>query len=306
MKINIFRIVFVLFCATLEATAQQQSQYTQYMYNTMSINPAYTGTRSLFSAFAMYRTQWVGIDGAPQTINFSLESPVGSIGQGLGIAITSDRIGPSSASSLTVNYSYPIQLNENLKMGLGISAGVNFLEVNYNKLKISEVNDQHMNGILSKASPDLGLGIYLHSSNWYAGLSAPQILKTDFYDDVNNSTVSRKAHFYLMGGYVFDLNENLKFKPASIIKAVSGAPLAIDFSANFLFHENFTLGAAYRWDAAVSALAGFQITPGINIGYAYDFDTTNMGNYNSGSHEIFMRFDFFSSSKYRLVHPRFF
>jgi type IX secretion system PorP/SprF family membrane protein len=163
-----------------------------------------------------------------------------------------------------------------------------------------------MNGILSKTSPNVGAGVYFHSDKWYAGVSVPQILETKFYDDVKMSTASKRMHLYVMAGYVFDLNENLKFKPAFMVKEVSGAPLAVDLSANFLLNDKLTLGAAYRWDAAVSAIAGFQVTPGMNIGYAYDYDTQKLGRYNSGSHEIFIRFDLFSGTKYRLVTPRFF
>ncbi|MGN7811733.1 PorP/SprF family type IX secretion system membrane protein [Flavobacterium sp. 22076] len=303
---NSFTTIFLMFFITFTASAQQQSQYTQYMYNTMTINPAYTGTRSVLSVLSLYRTQWIGMQGAPQTVNFSIDSPMGTMGQGLGFTLTNDRIGPSVSTALTLNYSYPIQLTEDLKMALGAAAALNFIEVNYNKLQVFETSDPYLNGVLSNVSPNIGAGIYFHSPKWYAGLSVPQILETKFYDDVKVSMVSQKMHFYLMGGYVFDIHKNLKFKPAAMIKAVSGTPLAIDLSANFLFSEKLTLGASYRWDAAISAAAGFQITQGLNVGYAYDFDTTKIGSYNSGSHEVFMRFDLLSKSKFRQINPRFF
>jgi len=303
---NFLKIIAFLFAGTMAVSAQQESQYTQYMYNTMTINPAYTGTREIPSIFGLYRTQWVGLDGAPQTANFSIESPISNNGQGIGLAITNDRIGIANTTNLALNYSYPIQLSADVKMSLGLSGSLNFMQVDYNKLYLHDVVDSYMNGILSKTSPNVGAGVYFHSDKWYAGVSVPQILETKFYDDVKMSTASKRMHLYVMAGYVFDLNENLKFKPAFMVKEVSGAPLAVDLSANFLLNDKLTLGAAYRWDAAVSAIAGFQVTPGMNIGYAYDYDTQKLGRYNSGSHEIFIRFDLFSGTKYRLVTPRFF
>lgn len=299
-------LLILLFVGMLEASAQQQSQYTQYMYNTMTINPGYTGTRAIPSIFGLYRTQWVGLDGAPKTANFSIESPITENGQGLGLSVISDQIGFTKETTVTASYAYPIQLSADLHLSLGVSASGNFAQIDYTKATIKDVNDPYLTGVLTKNSPNFGAGAYFHSSKWYAGLSVPMILETKFYDDVKVSVASQKMHFYAMGGYVFDLNDNLKFKPAAMVKMVSGAPLAVDLSANFLFNEKLTLGAAYRWDAAVSAMAGFQVTPGMNIGYAYDYDTQKIGNYNSGSHEIFLRFDLFSSTKYRLVTPRFF
>lgn len=303
---NFLKIITLVFLGTLGASAQQESQYTQYMYNTMTINPGYTGTRAIPSIFGLYRTQWVGLDGAPKTANFSLEMPINAQGQGIGLSVINDQIGPTGTTNVAGNYSYPIHLSADVIMSLGISASLNFMEVDYSKLNAYDKNDPYMTGVISKTSPNIGAGVYFHSSKWYAGLSVPQILETKFYEDVQISQASQKMHFYAMGGYVFDLNDNLKFKPAAMIKAVNGAPLAVDLSANFLFNEKLTLGAAYRWDAAVSAMAGFQITSGMNIGYAYDYDTQKIGNYNSGSHEIFLRFDLFSSTTYRLVTPRFF
>ncbi|UPZ15147.1 type IX secretion system membrane protein PorP/SprF [Flavobacterium humidisoli] len=303
---KIFYVITIFVLGVFGVSAQQESQYTQYMYNTMTINPGYTGTRGLPSIFGLYRTQWVGLDGAPKTANFSIEAPITESGQGLGLSVVSDKIGPSQETTLTASYAYPIQLSADVHLSLGISASGNFMQIDYNKLNVERPEDHFLSGNLTKNSPNFGAGIYFHSSKWYAGLSVPMILETKFYDDVKTSIASKRMHFYAMGGYVFDLNDNLKFKPAAMVKMVSGAPIAVDLSANFLINEKLTLGAAYRWDAAVSAMAGFQVSSGLNIGYAYDYDTQKIGNYNSGSHEIFLRFDLFSGTKYRLVTPRFF
>lgn len=299
-------IKLVLLVSFFQGFGQQESQYTQYMYNTMTINPAYTGTRGVTSIFGLYRAQWVGLDGAPRTGSFAIESPISSNGQGLGLSVLNDKIGPSNETILTASYSYPIQLTADLKMSLGISAALDFMKVDYSELNVIDPDDPYLTGVLNETSPNIGAGVYFHTSKWYFGVSVPQFLQTKFYDDVQTTIATQKMHFYLMGGYVFDLNPKIKFKPAAMLKAVSGAPLAVDVSANFLFNEVLTLGVAYRWNAAVTGMAGFQVTPGLQIGYAYDYDTENLGNYNSGSHEVFLRFDLFRQSKYRLVTPRFF
>lgn len=301
---NIFYTVIILLIGVWDASAQQESQYTQYMYNTMTFNPGYTGSREVLSAMALYRTQWIGLDGAPKTMNFSVQSPLG-IHSGLGLNVVSDKIGPVTSTGATVNYSYTILGSTDIKYSFGISGGFNNFDVDYTKLN-TQNPDPYLSGKISQFSPNVGAGFYVHSYNWYVGLSVPQLLKTSFYDDVKATTYTEKSHIYLMGGYVFDLNPYLKFKPAALIKAVPGTPVAVDVSANFLFSDKFTIGAAYRWDAAVSALAGFQVTNSIQVGYAYDHDTNNIGNYNSGSHEVFLRFDLLSRSKTRLVTPRFF
>lgn len=294
--------IFIL--GVVEVSAQQESQYAQYMYNTMTFNPGYTGSREVLSVMGLYRTQWVGLEGAPKTMNFSIQSPVG-VNSGLGLNVVSDQIGPVKNTGLMASYSYTIQGSTDVKYSFGITAGADNFEVDYSKLNV-ENPDPYMTGKESQFSPNVGAGFYVHSHNWYVGLSAPKLLNSKKYDDATQTTYSTKSHVYLIGGYVFDLNPYLKFKPAILLKAVQGAPLAVDLSANFLINDKFTFGAAYRWDAAVSVMAGFQVTDGLQIGYAYDYDTTHIGNYNSGSHEIFLRFDLLNKSKVRLITPRFF
>lgn len=301
---KIFYIITILLLGIVDASAQQESQYTQYMYNTMTFNPGYTGSREVLSVMGLYRTQWVGLEGAPKTMNFSIQSPIGQH-SGLGLNVVNDKIGPVNNTGAMLSYSYTIQGSTDVKYSFGISGGFDNFNVDYTMLN-PENPDSYMTGQVSQFSPNVGAGFYVHSHNWYVGLSSPKLLKTSYYDDVKATTYSTSSHFYLMGGYVFDLNPYLKFKPAAMIKGVVGAPLAVDVSANFLINNKLTLGAAYRWDASVSALAGFQVTEGIQLGYAYDYDTTGLGNYNSGSHELFLRFDLFSKSMSRLVTPRFF
>ena len=303
-NILVFIAIGLLLAVAPEVQAQQDSQYTQYMYNTHSMNPGYSGSRGSLSMLALYRNQWVGLDGAPETLNFGMHSPIGIQGVGLGLGFTSDKIGPSSESTISADFSYTIDFARDVKLAFGIKGGYSLLDLDPNKLTIYNPNDYDLRK-KSYGSPTVGAGFYLYSENWYLGLSTPNFLETNYYDDVQVSTATEKTHIYLIGGYVFTLNSNLKLKPAFLTKAVSGAPLAIDLSANALLYDRVTFGVAYRLDAAVSAMAGFQVNDNIMIGYAYDYETTELSRYNSGSHEIFIRFELGTKLKAK-VNPRFF
>lgn len=301
-------IVFIIFVGALAGLeplqAQQDSQYTQYMYNTVMVNPAYAGTRGSLSMIGLYRNQWVGLDGAPETINFSLNSPIGVQGVGLGLGFVSDKIGPSSESLITADFSYTIKVGDELNLSFGIKGGFSLFDLNPDKLTIFDPNDYNLRR-QNSMSPVVGAGVYLHSERWYLGFSTPNFLETKHYDDVQVSTATEELHMYFIGGYVFDINSSFKLKPALMVKAVDGAPLAVDVSANALINNGLILGLAYRLDAAVSAMAGFQLNENMMVGYAYDYETTDLGNYNNGSHEIFLRFELGTRLRSK-VNPRFF
>lgn len=300
----IVSLVVWLSLMSFQTQAQNDSQFTQYMYNTVSVNPAYAGTRGSLSMLGLYRTQWVGLKGSPETLNFSMHSPIGVQGVGLGLGFMSDKIGPTTESTITADFSYTIQVGEETQLAFGIKGGLSLLDVNPDKLLIYDPNDYDLEK-RSYGSPVVGAGLYLFSDDWYVGLSTPNFLETEHYDDVQVSTATEKTHLYFIGGYVFKLSPVLKLKPAILGKAVFGAPLSVDVSANALLYDRLTLGLAYRWDAAVSALAGFQVTDHIMIGYAYDYETTDLSRYNSGSHEVFLRFELGTRLKAK-VNPRFF
>ena len=307
---NTLTILMLLFIATLgnvnETFAQQDSQYTNYMYNTINVNPAYAGSRGVMSIFGMHRTQWVGLDGAPVTNVASINTPINNSKFGMGISFVNDRIGPSDENTISADISYTIPTSETYKLSFGVKGTANLLNVDYTKLNRYDLTDpQFQNNIDNKFSPNIGAGIYFHSDKLYAGLSVPNFLETEHFDDNVAATAKERMHYYLIGGYVFDLSDNIKFKPAFLTKLVTGAPLQLDLTANFMFNEKFVLGAAWRWDAAVSGLAGFQVNENWMIGYAYDAETTKLANYNSGSHEIFLRYEFKGKTE-KVVSPRFF
>ena len=285
--------------------AQQDAQYTQYMYNTTNINPAYAGSRGVLSVFALHRTQWVGMDGAPVTNAFSINTPLNNSKLGLGVSVVNDRIGPTVENAISADLSYTIPTSETFNLSFGIKATANLFNLDVDKLNPMDQNDPSLQNLDNKFNPNFGAGVYLHSDKFYLGLSVPNFLEDTKYSDNSVSVFKERMNFYAIGGYVFDISPSLKFKPAFLTKMVTGAPLQIDVSGNFMFFDKLTLGAAYRWDAAVSALAGFQVSDGIYIGYGYDLETTKLKNYNSGSHEVFLRFELFKRYS-KMVTPRFF
>ncbi|GAB1858598.1 type IX secretion system membrane protein PorP/SprF [Flavobacteriaceae bacterium MHTCC 0001] len=309
--------IALILISTSQVLAQQDPQYTQYMYNTISINPAYAGSRGALSIAGLYRTQWVGLDGAPETGTFNIHSPIGDGRIGLGFSLVNDRIGEGTVEDtyFDVAVSYTIPVSETAKFSFGIKGGGHLLNVDFTKLSQYTPELTAMNNVENKFSPNIGLGLYYHTNKWYVGLSAPNILETEFYDNqqvqaASGSTVfvaTKRINYYLIGGYVFDIDKEWKLKPTVLAKAVDGAPLQVDLSANFLFKNKLTLGAAYRWDAAFSALAGFQISEQLMLGLAYDREVTELGStqFNNGSYEVFLRFELVKNFK-KLINPRFF
>ncbi|MBC8644193.1 type IX secretion system membrane protein PorP/SprF [Flavobacterium lindanitolerans] len=293
MKITIYKIslVFLFILISIKANAQQDPGYTQYMYNPLTINPGYAGSTGTLEAVLLHRSQWVGIDGAPSTQAFTLHSPLTNDKIGLGFTAVNDNLGPSNEIYLDGNFSYTLMFSYNTRLALGIKAGARVLNVDWSKGRFYDGSDVLLNSnINNKITPSIGAGAYLYSDNWYIGASVPSFIKGDYYDDIQESIQIERLHYYLIGGYVFNFSDNFKFKPAVLAKGVSGAPISVDVSANFLIQEKFTTGAGYRWDDSVSALLGFQISKDFFVGYSYDYTTTDLNKYNDGSHEIILRY----------------
>lgn len=292
-------------CIVTNIQAQQDPQYTQYMYNTSSVNPAYAGSRGNGIITAIGRTQWVGFEGAPNTQNISYDTPIGDSGLGLAINLMNDEIGPSNEIYLDANLSYTVITGEEGNLAFGLRLGGRILNIDWTKGKVNE-NEQILEENINKFLPTIGAGIYYYEPEWYVGLSVPNILRNEHYDAENpiGESATERMHFFLIAGYVYDINEDLKFKPAALLKAVSGAPLSLDVSANLLFNEKFRIGLGWRWNDSLSALLGFQISEKLLIGYSYDLTTSNYNVTNSGTHEIMLQYELLKNTTYRS--PRFF
>ncbi|WP_419212257.1 type IX secretion system membrane protein PorP/SprF [Maribacter sp. X9] len=315
VKNNFLFLLGSIFLVCGPMIAQQDAQYTQYMFNTMSVNPAYAGSRGQLSIAALYRSQWVGLPGAPKTQTLNIQSPIRNSKLGYGVSIVNDEIGNGVVQETYFDavVSYTVDVSAEGKLSFGLKAGGNLLNLDFTELRNFDAEPLNSDNIENRFSPNFGVGAYYHSNQFYAGLSAPNLLQTEHFDNSKQDSndvqflSKERINFYFITGYVFDLNGNLKFKPALLTKVVGGAPLQVDMSANFMFNDKFTFGAAYRWDAAVSAMAGFQISDQFMIGLAYDRETTDLGGtqFNDGSFEVLLRYELVKSFQ-RLVSPRFF
>ncbi len=308
-------VLFLLFMVAYQNSvyAQQDAQYTQYMYNTITVNPAYAGSRDVLSIAALHRSQWIGTDGGPNTQTLNINGPI-SKKVGLGFSIIHDEIGNNTNQNTYFDgsFSYTLKTSEKNKIAFGLKAGGHLLNIDFNKLRnytasSSPVGDSDL---YKKFSPNIGAGIYYHTPKFYAGISIPNFLETEHFQNSStgtNNIATEKMNWYVISGYVFNLSPSLKFKPALLFKGVQGVPLQTDVSANFLLNEKFTLGAAYRWRSAVSALFGFQMTKQFMLGLAYDKEVSKLGGtrFNDGSFELFLRYEFFKKEKIDLT-PRFF
>jgi len=272
--------------------AQKEPQYTQYMYNIGSFNPAYVGTVESPEIIGLYRAQWVDIEGAPTTIRAGANIPFKNEKMGLGVNIISDQLGPSTQTYFDVAYSYQIQLSNDTKLSFGLNAGGSSLSIDYSKGFFEDPSDPSLLGEkYSNFYPTVGAGLFLyHEEDWYLGLSVPNFLTNALYNDEVSTIVEDNMQFNAIGGYVFQLGDRTKFKPAFLVNYLQGAPVTVNLSANFQFIDALTIGASYRFDNAVSGLAGFQISNGMFIGYSYDYAINGLGEYSGGSHEAILKF----------------
>lgn len=291
--------------------AQQDPQFTQYMFNLLAINPAYAGSAERVSLKALSRHQWVGFEGAPETQTLTIHTPAFRESLGLGGTILRDTHGPITQYTFMADIAYRIFMG-NSKLAFGIKGGLNMLQGRYADLNPYTLGDpMFQQNVNSKLDPQFGFGIMWYSDRHYFGVSTPRIVRTEFFQTDSLEFITdrfdrgQKPHYFITGGYVFDLGLYHKFKPTFLLKAVGGAPLSFDLSANFLFYEKFWLGAMYRNGDAVGALAQYHITSDLTIGYAYDYTLTPLRNYSGGSHEIMLGLEFGRAVK-GIRSPRYF
>lgn len=311
MKKIYFTIAFALIIL-VGANAQQDPQYTQYMYNMNVINPAYAGSKENLAIGLLYRSQWVGIDDAPKTATFSANSPVGK-NVGVGFSIVSDKIGPVEENNVFADFSYTLNLGDEHRLAFGIKAGATFQNIGlYSDIGngyVPDAGDEAFSENTNNTYLNIGAGLFYYTNNYYVSFSIPNMLKSTYLDVSNNGQEYKYGtevmHYFLSAGYVFNLSENTKFKPSFLLKSAFETPTSLDVSANVLFYEKFELGATYRLDDSVGAMANFAITPEIRIGYAYDYVTSDLNVTTSGSHEIMLLFDLNFPKKVS-VSPRFF
>ena len=310
---NSFIKIFTVACIALfsiKGNAQQDPMYTQYMYNMSVINPAYAiDDLGILRVGGLYRNQWAGMEGAPETANFFAHTGLTDRLEA-GISIVHDEIGDIvKENNLYADVAYVLPLSETSKLSFGVKAGVTFFDADLTRLQTNDPNDPAMQN-LNEVFPNFGVGAYWFGENYYLGLSAPNVFTAKHLE--NETGLARlgeeNIHYFLTGGYVFELSDNFKLKPAFMVRGVQGAPLSVDVTANVLMYNRFEVGAAYRFDETVSGLVNFRVTPELRIGYAYDYTTGNLSDFNDGTHEIMVLFDLdlLGLSKGYNVSPRFF
>lgn len=284
-------MVVLLLSIVSTTNAQQDPQYTQYMYNQAVINPAYAGSRESLSITALYRNQWTGFDGAPKTITFSGHSPVGEK-VGLGLSVISDQHGPVKENNIYADFSYTIGLGGVHKLAFGAKAGITIHDIALQSEVVTQFpNDPLFAEDVSTSTPNAGFGMFFYSDKYYVGLSMPNMLESVHLDRDGREYGTEKQHYFVTAGYVFQLSTNTKFKPSFLVKSAFDAPLSYDINANFLFYDRFEVGASYRAEDSFSGLVNFGITRNVRIGYAYDHILTDISEAATSSHEVFLQFD---------------
>jgi len=303
-------ITTIIIAVGFAAHAQQDPMFTHYMYNTLSVNPAYAGSRDALTVTALHRSQWVAFDGAPQTQTMTFHTPFAKNKMGIGLSVINDKIGPSKTTGFYADLAYRIRLSKKAKLAFGIKGGVNRWQNGLSTLKLhDQVDGSFQNASLNQTQwlPNFGGGVYYYSDRFYLGVSSPKFLQNDFKASAGTVGGNEQRHYFGIIGAMFNLSQNVQFKPTALVKITPSAPIEGDITATFIFGGKFNLGAMYRTGDALGGLVGFNITDQFNIGYSFDWSTANTtGKYNSGSHEIMLRYDFIYSDKSKIRSPRYF
>jgi type IX secretion system PorP/SprF family membrane protein len=283
----------LLLLTFLDANAQQDPHYTQYMYNMNVINPAYAGSKENLSFGLLYRKQWIEIEDAPTTFSLSGSAPVGK-NVGLGLSIISDKIGPVEENNVYGDFSYTLNLGGEHRLALGLKAGVTFQKIGLRSIiqpTLPDPNDGAFAEDTNNTKLNIGTGLFYYTNKYYFALSIPNMLKSAHLDYNGIKYGTEIQHYFITGGYVFDLNPNLKFKPFALVKSAFNAPTSFDISTNFLYLEKFEMGATYRLQDSFGAMVNYAISPSVRIGYAYDHIVSDLNVTTPSSHEIILLFD---------------
>lgn len=308
MKKTILLVIFV--CVGLTRSfAQQDAQYSQYMFNMMAVNPAYAGSRDVLSITGLYRNQWVGLEGAPVTQTLTADMPVRKEKIGLGLSLFNDKVGVVSTRSIAGTYAYRLRLNKKGVLAFGLQGGLVYINGDYQSVQLNPGGNNPDNAFpndYTRYAPIIGTGVYYSTDRFYLGLSMPNLIKYTLTDNrFTDNRAVKYRHVFFMTGYVIPLSPTVVWKPSLLTKFVKGAPVSFDINTNFWFYDRFAVGASYRTGSAVLGMAEFQITPQFRLGYAYDYGLNALQRYNAGTHEIMLRYEF-SFDKSKVLSPRYF
>ncbi len=298
MKKNVFKVaaIFAVLCAFTKPSdvlAQQDAQYSMYMFNPLAVNPAYAGSREALSVTVLGRNQWMNIDGAPTTGTLSIHTPLKFEAVSLGLSVIQDEIGATQSTGVYADLSYRFQVSKKSKLAFGLKGGADIFSADFSKLSVKDQSDeQFFTPIQNEVLPNFGLGIYLHSDDYYVGLSVPKLINNEFGSSTVNDLVStQERHFFLTAGKTFKVNSVFEVVPSFMIKGAENSYLALDLNVNFMFYDKLWIGGGYRLGDSFIGNIVYHFTPKFRVGYAYDYTTSELSDFNAGSHEIMLNYD---------------
>lgn len=289
--VRIIALSVFLIAGTYMATAQQKPVFSQYMFNPLAINPAFAGTQDNLSVAALYRDQWVNLEGAPSIVTLTANTSIPKKNIGLGFVLSRDQIGIHSDIGLYFSYAYYVRLKKDALLSLGLQGGFNNLTSDFNLLTIKDPNDPHLTGTISKLDPNFGMGVFFQNKNWYAGFSIPYIINTKFFreEDVISDARARR-YYFLSAGRLIEFNRRLSLKPEILIRAQEGAPLGADFNAKFIIDRKVAFGASYRSGDAIIGTFEVEMNENFRLGYAYEYTTSKLNQFTRGTHEVMINY----------------
>jgi type IX secretion system PorP/SprF family membrane protein len=297
-------IAFAALALCGKVSAQQDPQYSAYMFNHLAVNPAYAGSRDVLSTSLLIRNQWTGIDGAPQTSSINVHGPLKKKKVGLALQIISDQLGPKKTSGLLGTYAYRLPVGKG-KLAMGLRMGFLTYGYDWNAVTYKDQADQRT-GYETVSLPTADAGLYYHTESFYAGVSASQIMhgKITGEDSVKGYSYEMKSHLFATAGKAFQLSDNFIFNPSIMVKAVKGAPVAVDLNVNGLIDNLVWIGVSLRKGYGFALLTQYNITSKFKIGYAFDMGMNKIGIQGRGSHELMLQYDF-NVYRSRTLSPRY-
>jgi type IX secretion system PorP/SprF family membrane protein len=295
------------------AKGQQDPIYTQYMFNPLNYNPAYAGSKSILSAALVYRNQWVGLDGAPKIVTFSAHSPLKNKNMGLGFEITNDKIGPTSNLTVQASYAYRIRLSKisKGKLGFGLKAGIYNSSIDWNSISYKDQGDGLVVGSKdSYLSPIFDFGLYYHRTNRsFAGLTFKNLNSPKQGLDYSGRTTAEESKLYsqiiLTYGKIIELSDRAVFRPSALLRSSFQTNPVLDVNLSILFDQKIWVGLSYRTTNSIAVVLEYEITQQIKVGYSYDYDISGLTSAHTGSHEIFLGFNY-NVFKSRMRSPRYY
>lgn len=292
MKKHYCLIIIVLLFNIYNLRAQQEPVFTQYMFNPLSINPAYAGTEDALNVNTLTRLQWVGLEGSPKTFSLTAHMPMEGRKIGLGATLVTDKIGPVNNTFFTVNYAYRLRVTDDLTLSMGIKGGINSYKVGLTDLSIIDSEDPQFQNNEKRISPNLGFGFYLYGEKYFVGFSAPKLIQTKVDDEYATDKNQLKRHYYIAGGYNWQITSEWMLKPSMLTKIVAGSPVSNDITVQTVYNEWIGGGLVYRIGDALGFFAFGNVYEELNVGYAYEYSLNGLSGVNSGTHEIMLTYNF--------------